>query len=362
MGEHTVASLLGAVAHGAEMVEFDVQVTRDGVPVVYHDWAVSETGLDAPVHDMTHRQWMAISEAQAAAPTTTSPRGRLPWDERDRPAPAEARRTSRSLCGRPGRGDESARALLERMRHTVDYTIRKAKGNTRGGAFIHGAFATLAEVLDALPPGVGCDVELKYPMLADAADWGFAPYAAEMNRYVDAVLDVVFESAAATGPRRPLFFTCFHPDVCVLVAAKQRTYPVLFLNDSRVSGPPGDRRAASLQQALRFARRWRLAGVVMAAEPLVAAPALVRRVVKARGLFCASYGALNDVPALARAQAAAGLDALVVNNVRLIAQALKTPARTETGTETEMRTGDTTKELETEEATARMEAGTAITA
>lgn len=189
---------------------------------------------------------------------------------------------------------------------------------------------------------------------------GIAPYAAEMNRFVDAVLDVVFDRAAADAaagaPRRPLFFTCFHPDVCVLLAAKQRTYPVLFLNDSRVSGPPGDRRAASLQQALRFARRWRLAGVVMAAEPLVAAPALIRRLVKARGLFCASYGALNDVPALARAQAAAGLDALIVNNVRLIAQALKMLAQTET------ETGETTGEMEIEEAMAKMEAETAMTA
>ena len=69
-------SLLGAVAHGADLVEFDVQVTRDGVPVIYHDWAVSETGLDAPLHDMTHRQWMAISEAQAATPMMTRARRR----------------------------------------------------------------------------------------------------------------------------------------------------------------------------------------------------------------------------------------------------------------------------------------------
>lgn len=41
---------------GAAFVEFDVQVTKDLVPVIYHDFLVSETGTDAPVHTLTYRQ------------------------------------------------------------------------------------------------------------------------------------------------------------------------------------------------------------------------------------------------------------------------------------------------------------------
>lgn len=31
----------------------DVQLTKDHVPVIYHDFLVAETGIDAPVHTMT---------------------------------------------------------------------------------------------------------------------------------------------------------------------------------------------------------------------------------------------------------------------------------------------------------------------
>jgi glycerophosphoryl diester phosphodiesterase len=31
----------------------DVQVTRDGVPVLYHDWRVHETGFELPVWELT---------------------------------------------------------------------------------------------------------------------------------------------------------------------------------------------------------------------------------------------------------------------------------------------------------------------
>ena len=34
----------------------DVQLTKDHIPVVYHDFLVSETGIDSPMHTITHKQ------------------------------------------------------------------------------------------------------------------------------------------------------------------------------------------------------------------------------------------------------------------------------------------------------------------
>ncbi|KAK8050430.1 hypothetical protein PG994_012160 [Apiospora phragmitis] len=314
IGEHTLLSLESALDNGADFIEFDVQVTRDRVPVIYHDWAVSETGLDTPVHSMTYAQWMAISDSQTD-PHHDAPRGRLPWDERSRPSLASSRR-SRSLCGRQ---NPVSNAMLQRMKHTVDYSIRNMKGNTRGD-FIHDRFVTLRQLFEKFPEDVSFDIELKYPMLSEVDDWGLEPYATEMNQYLDDILDVVFELNG--GRSRSIFFTCFNPEICILLSTKQKTYPVVFLNDSMVSGAAGDRRATSLQRAVRFARQWGLEGIVMAAEPLVAAPRIIRHV-KDLGLFCGSYGALNDIPELAKKQAAEGLDALVVNNVRLISNTLR---------------------------------------
>ena len=59
--------------------------------------------------------------------------------------------------------------------------------------------------------------------------------------------------------------------------------------------PAGDIRASSLQEAIRFASRWNLLGLVSAATPLVISPRLVR-VVKESGLVCVSYGTLNNDP------------------------------------------------------------------
>ena len=39
----------------------DVQLTKDHVPVIYHDFLVGETGIDAPVHTMTLEQVRAAS-------------------------------------------------------------------------------------------------------------------------------------------------------------------------------------------------------------------------------------------------------------------------------------------------------------
>ncbi|ORY60216.1 uncharacterized protein BCR38DRAFT_488398 [Pseudomassariella vexata] len=351
IGEHTFQSLASALDQGADYIEVshltwlnwtmanifaNVQVTRDHVPVIYHDWFVSEAGLDVPIHAMTYRQWMALSEAQSGSHEEV-PRGRLPWDERTRPS-VRHRRDSRSLCARQ---DHPTKAMIDRMKHTFEYTNYNMKGNTRGD-FIHDAFVTLRQLFEKFPENVSFDIELKYPMFWETDYWGMEPYCNEMNSYLDVILDVVYSLSHNTN--RSIFFSCFNPEVCILLSTKQKTYPVVFLNDSMVSGAAGDTRATSLQQAVRFAKKWDLQGIIMAAETFVAAPKLIGHV-KGLGLFCGSYGALNDVPGFAKVvflirpsyeardgmseadqvaqkQQAEGIDMIVVNNIRLISMAL----------------------------------------
>lgn len=116
-------------------------------------------------------------------------------------------------------------------------------------------------------------------------------YAVELNSFVDTVLRQVYD----LGQGRNMIFSSFNPDICLLLSFKQPSIPVLFLTDSG-STPAGDIRASSLQEAVRFASRWNLLGVVTQAEALVLCPRLVR-VVKESGLVCVSYGAINNEPA-----------------------------------------------------------------
>ncbi|KAJ1655948.1 Glycerophosphocholine phosphodiesterase [Dispira simplex] len=60
VGENTVLSFVTAANLGAEYVEFDVQLTKDMIPVIYHDWTVTETGVDVPVHALTKAQFLSL--------------------------------------------------------------------------------------------------------------------------------------------------------------------------------------------------------------------------------------------------------------------------------------------------------------
>lgn len=52
--ENTLPSVAAALAAGADAVEVDVQLTRDGVPVLLHDATLKRLwGLDRPVRALT---------------------------------------------------------------------------------------------------------------------------------------------------------------------------------------------------------------------------------------------------------------------------------------------------------------------
>lgn len=125
-------------------------------------------------------------------------------------------------------------------------------------------------------------------MLHESEEEEMDTYAVELNSFVDTILTMVYD----LGGTRDMLFSSFNPDVCLLLSFKQPSIPVLFLTDAGAS-PVGDIRASSLQEAVRFASRWNLLGIVTQAEPLVLCPRLVR-IVKESGLVCVSYGAMNN--------------------------------------------------------------------
>ncbi|KAF2869520.1 Glycerophosphodiester phosphodiesterase domain-containing protein, partial [Massariosphaeria phaeospora] len=303
IGENTLEAFETATKLGTAFIEVYVQVTKDLVPVVYHDFLVSETGTDSAIY--------SLSKQQSARPQDADP-PRLPWDERARPRTQDRRRTRPLHAPR----DSGTQCLFERMKHTFEYKMTGMKGNTRSNS-VHEPFMTLRQLLDTLPESTHLDIELKYPMLFETDDWEMDPYAMELNLFTDSILQVLF----TYGGNRSMFLSTFSPELCILLVRKQKTYPVLFLNDSN-NYPTGDPRALSLQSAVHFARAWKLQGIIMASEPFIASPKLVK-FVQGQKLFCASYGGLNDDPECAKIQADAGIDAIIVNKVKLITKTLQ---------------------------------------
>lgn len=70
MRENTIASLKEAASHGADYVEFDVQLSKDMVPVIYHDFHVcislkrkkvnKEDMLELPLKELTLEQLQCL--------------------------------------------------------------------------------------------------------------------------------------------------------------------------------------------------------------------------------------------------------------------------------------------------------------
>lgn len=63
--ENTAASLRSAIARGADAVEIDVRLTRDGVPVLLHDETLKRLwGVDRPLAQVTLDELRALTGAE----------------------------------------------------------------------------------------------------------------------------------------------------------------------------------------------------------------------------------------------------------------------------------------------------------
>ena len=245
----------------------------------------------------------------------------------------EPRAKQRSLSmGFAGGGSESD--LDDRMKHTRDFKAKGYKANSRGN-FIQAPFATLEELFKQLPEHVGFNIEMKYPMLHESEEHEMDTYAVELNSFCDTVLTKVYDMAG----NRNIIFSSFNPDICLCLSYKQPSIPVMFLTDAGKE-KVGDIRASSLQEAIRFASRWNLLGIVAVADPFTNSPRLVK-VVKQSGLVCVSYGVQNNDPIMVQVsiiplstvvhirsnesqqrQVKEGIDAVIVDSVLAIRKGL----------------------------------------
>ncbi|CAO3590163.1 unnamed protein product [Absidia cylindrospora] len=333
VGENTVLAFITAASLGAEYVEFDVQLTKDLVPVIYHDWTVTETGFDIPLNAISAEQFLNLrpsghikeyhtgvsndGQGEIIPTVNTLPSSEI-LDESVTSATSVAKqRVNRShslgsIKGVPtlSRTDDSNRLALTRTNK-----LGKVKGN--GPETIQAPFTTLAETLKRVPTTAGCNIEVKYPMVDEAEDDELHQFQ-ELNIYVDTILECVYNNA---DENRRIIFSSFHPEICLALNLKQPNYPVFFLTDAGTL-PMADIRCNSLQGALRFAKQADLLGIVAASEPVLEAPRMVS-VVKETGLLLFTYGVLNNEVQNAVAQKNYGVDAVIVDSVLAVRKGLR---------------------------------------
>jgi len=237
--ENTIASMRDAVQHGADMVEFDVQVSKDLVPIVFHEFNLcvqtktkkgGDIMLDVPVKDLT------LAELQGL-------KSHHPSEKED------------GVKSFGNDGDED-----------------------------HEPFPTLENVLISLDINCGFNIEIKYgQMMKDGKEEDKNPM--EMNLFLDQVLKTVLRN----GGDRKIIFSSFNPDVCTMMINKQNKYPVLLLTQGENSKYDDfmDPRTWSIRNGVWFAEMIGLLGLSAMAEALIRDPTQME-LVKSRGqvLFC----------------------------------------------------------------------------
>lgn len=247
--ENTIASLKKAAAHGADMVEFDVQLSRDLVPVIYHDFHVYVSLKQKKVpdsHDMLE----------------------LPMRE----------------------------LTLEQLRNLKVYHVVEAR--QKEAKFFdedlddHQPFPELCDALTQIDPHVGFNIEVKSSMeLEDGSVEDTSAHYVDTNLYVDCILDVVL----AHGGSRRIVFSCFDPDICVMLRNKQNLYPVMFLTLGVTSKYPHyvDPRCNSIEYAAKFACSNDLLGIVAHTEDLLRDSTQID-LAKGKGLILFCWGDDNN--------------------------------------------------------------------
>ncbi|KAJ1847889.1 Glycerophosphocholine phosphodiesterase, partial [Coemansia sp. RSA 2703] len=293
LGENTVLSMEKAIRDGVAAVEFDVQLTRDMVPVIYHDLIVAETNLDIPVSTLTLNQFLALNPKNH--PITES-------------------RTCESLSTRKPDAVVAGHVLKPMYVANSENTVQAP-------------FATLKELFETLPIETGFDIEVKYPMPDEADEFGvFTNF--EINLFVDRILDVVYgcmdeKDQCASAPsskqqprrRRPIVFTSFHPDICLLLAHKVNgDIPVMLLTDAGMSAM-ADCRCNSIDAAVRLCKWAGITGIVTHVCPISQSPR-VASLVRRHRLALATYGAQNNQADHVKQQQAYGVDVVIVDDVR----------------------------------------------
>jgi glycerophosphoryl diester phosphodiesterase len=325
-------------------VEFDVQLTGDGVPIVHHDWSVKvdaqacggggggSVSLRVPVGHLSAAQVTALSQQPMARSFTPelSHCSLLCANEDPFFAAMGTPPTSTAAGSRQAREDaqRGAQRTLDALGIDTTLSCNQAPPLPLSAhlglkdSFI--GIPTLSMVLRAIPPTMGLNLELKYPSLTDIALCGLKVQGRE--EWFQRVWEVVVASLPPGGERQGMvFFSSFDPKLCILARERlQGQYPVLFLTMGGLERDE-DERKNSLPAAIAFAEQAGLLGVVTHTLPLEGEGELSAWVGKCseKGLVLGTFGAKNNAREFVLAQRKAGVHLVIVDDTQMVARGLE---------------------------------------
>ncbi|BFU23671.1 glycerophosphoryl diester phosphodiesterase, putative [Entamoeba histolytica HM-1:IMSS-B] len=324
--ENTLNAFFTSSRHHTDFVEFDVQLTLDKIPIIHHDfWLQLKTTdflghpqvIRVPVNKLTYEQIRKLqpivldhnyyenflkSHKISLHTSTTHP---ISVDDS-------------TFVDRLKKQDELELAVAQLLQVDPNSSIYefkefdeegmiKSEKSSRKVSEFQSNFPTLAELLQMIPEEIGFDIEIKY---WNCPEEGRILGYMERNEYLNRILQDIF----TYGKNRKIFFSSFDPDTVVLLNKKQMKYPILFLTEGMFDNRIVDTRRHSLINAINFALRHQIMGIVCNAKAVLKEPQLVE-FAHEKGLIVITYGDENDDLEIAKKEYSIGVDSLCTNRV-----------------------------------------------
>ncbi|XP_016977424.2 glycerophosphocholine phosphodiesterase GPCPD1 [Drosophila rhopaloa] len=220
--ENTIESFLAVQKAMGDMVQLDVQLTKDYVPIVWHGFGFYTSDRDQYIRDRFDLRFVLIRE--------------LTYSEL-----------------------KASRVFILKRWTLQEYTHLNVKDVSQNNRI----FPKLSEVYEALPKTLGLMVEIKWPQIM-ASGVQESTQSLNKNSYVDRIL----QTTIYYGCGRPLIFASFDADICTMIRLKQHVFPVILMSIGRshIWDPYMDLRAQSFQQAIKFAQSAEILGTALHVE------------------------------------------------------------------------------------------------
>uniref|UniRef100_A0A1J3GL92 glycerophosphodiester phosphodiesterase n=1 Tax=Noccaea caerulescens TaxID=107243 RepID=A0A1J3GL92_NOCCA len=264
--ENSILSFNSAAKFPIDFIEFDVQVTKDDFPVIFHDDFIysEENGIvnESRVTDLSLSEFLLYGPQR------------------------ETEKTGKTL-----------------MRKSKEGKVLKWEVD------LDDSLCTLQEAFERVEQSLGFNIELKFD--------DHTVYERESLVHVlGTVLQVVFDY----GKDRPVIFSSFQPDAAQLIRELQSTYPVFFLTDAG-NQIHNDERRNSLEEAINVCLEGKLQGIVSEVKGVFRNPSAISKI-KESNLSLLTYGKLNNVGEAVYMQYVMGIEGVIVDFVEEITESV----------------------------------------
>ncbi|KAI3699956.1 hypothetical protein L2E82_44566 [Cichorium intybus] len=259
--ENSIISFNNAANYPLDFIEFDVQVTKDDIPIIFHDNFIftKENGVvvEKRVTDLTLNEFFSYGPQRVA-------------------------------------GVVGKTLFRESNGQIVGWNVETDDHH-----------CTLQEAFEKVNPGLGFNIELK-----------FDDYIVYEQEYLIHTLQVIMKVVYEYAKGRPVMFSSFQPDVALIMKKLQIAYPVYFLTNGGTE-IFDDVRMNSLEDAKKLAIAGGLDGIVTDVVGIFKNPTVVREI-KESNLSLLTYGRLNNIPEAVQVQYLMGVEGVIVDLVQEI--------------------------------------------